>query len=156
MKYLYFALIFTFLISCDKNDPSPELSDEIFKDYEQELSITSKALESQEKAHLSVLNEQKKVIPQTGQIKYATKKINDSEKLLEALRQQKQFFDIKMELRKTEVRRRYLEGRHGGKKWPDEQELAVYRSTIKLQRAKIAWDKNKGMKKPVPRGTTGF
>ena len=97
--------------------------------------------------------EKDKVVPQTGQIKFVQKRINDSERRIEALRQQKQFFAIKLELRKHEVQQKYLQSRSGGKPWPDEAELENYRSTVKLQREKLTWDKNKGVKKDVPRGT---
>lgn len=154
MKYLFFVLILSFFVSCDKKDPNPELSDEIFKDYVQELDVATKALDSEEKLYQGLLDEKRKVVPQTGQIKFVQKKIFESERRMDGLKQQKQFFSIKIELRKSDVRARYKESLAGGRKWPDEEELALYRSAIKFQREKIAWDKNKGMKKNVPRGTT--
>lgn len=154
MKYLLYALLLSFFTACDRADPNPELSDEVFKDYVQELDISAKALEAEEKAYEKLLDEKSKVVPQTGQIKYVLKKINDSEKRVDALKQQKQFFEIKLELRKNEVQARYRESRKkGGRAWPDVAELENYRSTIKLQREKIVWDKTKGIKKDVPRGT---
>ena len=53
MKYLLIALFTIFLVSCDKKDPNPELSDEIYKDYVQELDIATKALEAEEKKDAS-------------------------------------------------------------------------------------------------------
>ncbi len=153
MKYLIYILLLCFFASCDKNDPKPELSDEIYKDYETELDIAKKTLENEEKAHLKLIDEKNKVIPQTGQIKFIQKKVYDSEKWIETLKQQKQFFAIKLEVRKAEVREKYLRSKKGGKPWPDEAELQNYRTTIKLHRDKLAWDKNKGVKKNVPRGT---
>ncbi|MBC7421075.1 MAG: hypothetical protein H7328_10140 [Bdellovibrio sp.] len=153
MKYLFFVLILSFFTSCDKKDPNPELSDEVYKDYIQELDISTKALDAEEKGFEKILDEKKKVVPQTGQIKYVQKKVFDSERRIDALRQQKQFFAIKLELRKAQVQQRYLENLQGGRKWPDEEELKTYRSTIKFQRDKLTWDKNKGIKKSVPRGT---
>ncbi len=153
MKYLFFVLILSSFLSCDKKDPNPELSDEIYKDYAQELDLATKALEAEEKLYEKTLGEAKKVIPQTGQIKYIQKKIFDSERRVDSLKQQKQFFGIKLELRKAEAQARYKESLSGGRKWPDEEELSLYKASIKFQRDKLAWDKNKGMKKNVPRGT---
>jgi hypothetical protein len=153
MKYLYLAIFLLFLASCDKNDPTPETSDEIYKDYQTELEISEKTLEAEQKGFQKLLDEKSKAVPQTGQIKYVQKKINDAEKWIESLKQQRQFFQIKLELRKAEVRKKYIESKRGGKPWPDQAEIEIYRSTIKLQRDKINWDKNKGIKKNVPRGT---
>ncbi len=153
MKYLYFALFFVFLTSCEKSDPNPHLSDEIYKDYQSEFDIAKKALETTEKEHDKLLVEKSKVVPQTGQIKFVQKKIYDNERQIESLKQQVRFFTIKLELRQAEDKQRYEESRHGGRPWPDSAELDSYKSTIKFQREKIAWDRNKGMKKIVPRGT---
>lgn len=153
-----FALIFLFfaalLVSCEKKDPSPELSDEIFKDLGTELGITDKNLELEIKDLEKSRAEYRQAVPQTGQIKHIQKKIDASVSKIDVLRQQKQFFEIRIEQRKEEVRSRYAESfRSGGRKWPDETELAIYRSTIKFNRDKIAWEKSRGVKKDVPRGT---
>lgn len=144
------------MASCEKVDPSPELSDEIYKDLDTELSITSKNLDLEQKDLDKTLAEFSQAVPQTGQIKQIQKKIDSTKSKIDLLRQQKQFFEIRIEQRRGEVRKRYAESfRSGGRKWPDEAELAVYKSALKFNRDKIAWEKNKGMKKDVPRGTSG-
>lgn len=152
MKYLFFIAFALFLTACDKKNPTPELQDEIYKDLVQELDIASKVAEDQEKAIASLKKDQQTAVPQTGQVKYATKKVYDAEAKLEVMKQHKQFFEIKIELRKHEVRQRYEESlKEGGRPWPDPQEVATYKAVTKLQRDKIQYEKNGG--KVVPRGT---
>lgn len=160
MKHLVFALFLTILTtlasSCTKTEPNPELRDEIYLDLTTEMDIATKAMESEEKNLLSLKGELEKAVPQTGQVKYATLKVRSSEEALNRLMQQKIYFDIKIERRKIYVRERYLESlKEGGRKWPDDEELAVYKSVTKFNREKIEYDKNKRMVKgkDVPRGT---
>ena len=147
MKKMVFILIFSTLASCNKIDATPEISDEIYKDLQQELEVAIKGVQSEEKNLEKLELEKQKVVPQTGQIKFSQKKIFETQNTLTKLRQQTQFFEIKLEQRKNDVRGRYAESKAGGRQWPDESEIELYRSTIKLQREKLAWDKNKGMKK---------
>lgn len=154
MKYLIFAALALILNSCTQSDPHPESRDEIYHDLETELEIATKAIDAEEKLHDRLEADIRKALPQTGQIKYATKKLKDSADRLSALSQQKLYFGIKLEQRKAYVLSRYQESlKDKGKHWPDEEELAMYRSVVKFNRDKITWDKNKGMKKAVPHGT---
>jgi hypothetical protein len=155
MKILIFVIILGLFSGCNKPDPNPELHDEIYTDLLQELDIATKGLEAEEKNLTKLEEERDKAVPQTGQIKFAQKKVYETEATITKLRQQKQFFEIKIELRKAEARARYLEARKGGRKWPDPEEIANYKEAMKLQREKLTWDKNKGHKKDVPRGTSG-
>lgn len=153
MKNLFAVLFLCFFVGCNKPDATPETSDEIYGDLLQELDVANKGLESEIKNLEKLQQEQVKVVPQTGQIKFSQKKIFETQNTIAKLQQQKQFFEIKVELRKNEVRDRYLAARRGGKPWPDLAEIQNYKSTIKLQRDKLTWEKTKGMKKDVPRGT---
>ncbi len=153
MKLIIFAL-FLFFLGCTKVDPHPETRDEIYVDLGQELEIVTKALEGAEKNLLLAKDEMKKAIPQTGQIKYATKKLRNAEAYLAEMKQRKIFFDIKRERRKNYVQFRYQESLgSGGRPWPDQKEIEEYRTVVKFNRDKLEWDRNKGMRKDVPRGT---
>ena len=153
MKPLLFILFYCFLASCSKTDANPETSDVIYQDLLQELEVSTKGLESESKNLEKLMLEKEKVVPQTGQIKFSQKKIFETQNTITKLSQQKQFFEIKLAIRKKEVMDRYLKSRKGGRPWPDKEEITTYRSTLKLQREKLSWDKTKGMKKEVPRGT---
>lgn len=154
MKCLIFVAFALFLNSCTPNNTHPEQVDGIYKDLTAELGIAIKALDEEEKKLSGIVKEKELAVPQTGQIKFTNKKIADSLEKINVLKQHKQFFEIKVEQRLHRAQVKYQESlQSGGKPWPDPEEAALYNSVTKFQRDKIAWDKNKGMKKLVPRGT---
>lgn len=155
MKNVVLAAVLIILASCVKTDPFPELRDEIYADLQTELSIVTKGLDAQTKSLEGLLIEITKAVPQTGQIKYATQKVRQAEDLVSALKQQKLYFEIKLETRRALVASRYSESKKdGGRAWPDKEELELYKTVMKLNRDKSIWTKTKGIKKNVPRGTT--
>lgn len=154
MKQLFFAFILFFLSSCTQKISNPELTDEIYKDLIVELDIVNKSLESEEKNLIVLNNELEAAVPQTGQIKFSRKKVYDAEGRIDVLKQQKQFFQIKIEQRMQYVRLRYDESlRKGGRPWPDKSEIDMYKAVVKFNRDKLEWERERGMKKLVPRGT---
>lgn len=154
MKTALLLIFYIFLSSCVQKVANPELSDLIYKDLQEELALATKTLEEEEKSLVIVKKERELAVPQTGQIKFSNKKVSDTEERLILLRQQKLYFEIKLEQRKHYVHERYHESLGGsGRPWPDKEEDSVYASVVKFNRDKITWDKNKGMKKLVPRGT---
>ena len=153
MKYLYFALFLIFLSACTPRDPNPELRDPIYIDLAKELDLTKKSIEQIEKELEDRQLLLRKVVPQSGQLKSLEKKVFESQSYIQKLKQQKQFFEIKLELRKNLVVTKYFESFKGGPAWPDTKEIEIYNSSLKLNRDKIGYEKNKGMVKNVPRGT---
>lgn len=154
IKSSLYLLFLCFFASCSQKNANPEQLDDIYKDLVDELGIVSKALGAEENQLNALKNDRTKVVPQTGKIKFINKQISDSEEKISVLKQQKQYFEIKIEQRQGLAKLKYEESlRPGGKPWPDEQEQGLYKSVIKFRREKIAWEKNKGIKKPVPRGT---
>ena len=140
---VFVALVLIFgLMGCNKKDPNPELSDEIYKDLVSELDIAKKRVADEENQYARVKKEFEIVVPQTGQIKYAQKRVFESEQNLNSYKQQAKYFEIKLEQRKIFVRERYLESfLKDGRQWPDEEEIKDYRLRLKLQRAKLDWNK---------------
>ena len=140
---ILFVLFIVFsMMGCDKKDPNPELSDEIYKDLLSELDIAKKRVSDEESQFARVKKEFEIVVPQTGQIKYAQKRVFESEQNLTSYKQQAKYFEIKLEQRKLFVRERYLESfQKNGRKWPDEEEIKDYKLRLKLQRAKLDWNK---------------
>ena len=84
MRYCVVILLLL-LSSCNKPDPNPELKDPIYQD----LLKRVKEMDSQIAEETKTLEEHKgalaKVVPQTGQNKYAQKRVFDSENKLEHL-----------------------------------------------------------------------
>ncbi len=145
-----FLIAFCILaLSCKKEDPTPELSDKIFKDLQAELEIAKKNTQNEESQQIKVAQEFARVVPQTGQKKFAEKRVFDSQKQLTKFKQQEKYFEVKLEERRIYVRKRYLESLlPKGRPWPAPEEDAEYELRLKLRRAKLEWDK-----KRVPRGT---
>lgn len=155
MKCLLFIAVMAFLAACNQKDPNPEHLDGIYKDLVAELNLARRNLELEEKSLATLIKEKALVVPQTGQIKFANKKIADAEEKIMIMRQRVAFFEISASQRAEHAKIKYEESlRSGGKPWPDKEELALYNSVTKFQRDKLAWDRNKGIKKTVPRGTS--
>ncbi len=153
-KYLIlapFLIVLGFLsLSCEKKNPAPELEDLIYMDLKQELDISTKQEADIAKQVLVDTQNYKKVLPQSGQSTPLRNKMSGSENLLEIVRQQKKYFEIKLEQRRRYVRQRYLESfKEGGRPWPDTKEIDDYRVRMKLQRSKFTKDAE-----AVPRGTS--
>lgn len=149
-----YILILTALLSfsCSKRDAHPETKDEIYSDLLAEQDIMTKSVDAAEKELTDMEKGFKAAVPQTGQLKQIETKFFEAKNAFEKLKQQKQYFDIKVEERKQEVQLRYEESfAKNGRKWPDPKEVEIYKQKLKLYRDKIAWDKNKGMVKPKPK-----
>jgi hypothetical protein len=154
MKCLIIATFIFLFSSCKEKIANPERLDEIYLDLVAELDIATKSLEAEEKNMATLIGERKLVVPQTGQIKFINKKISDSETMLTRLKQQKLYFEIKIEQRIHAAKQNYEASlSKNGKPYPDKDEISLYKSAVKFQREKLEWDKNKGIKKKVPRGT---
>ena len=153
MKNMLFALILIVLSSCTVRDPNPELRDVVYIDLGKELDLTKKSIEQAEKELEDREALLRKVVPQSGQIKSLEKKVFESANYVQKLKQQKQFFEIKQEVRKNLVASKYHDSLKGGPAWPDPHEVEVYNASIKLNREKLEYEKSKGMVKNVPRGT---
>lgn len=154
IKYLI-LLSALLCFSCSKRDPHPELKDEIYSDLLAEQDIMAKSVDAAEKELAELEKTVKTAVPQTGQARSFDAKYFEAKNALEKMKQQRQYFDIKVEERKLDVQDRYNESfTKNGRKWPDPAEVATYKAKLKLYRDKIAWEKNKGMiKNNVPRGT---
>lgn len=154
MKCLIFIAVMVFLTACTQKNPNPEHMDGIYKDLVAELDLARRTLELEEKALSVLLKEKALAVPQTGQIKFANKKISDAEEKIMIIKQRVAYFEISASQRAEHAKLKYDESlRSGGKPWPDKEELDLYNSVTKFQRDKLAWDRNKGIKKSVPRGT---
>lgn len=138
-----FCLLFliTLVISaCNKPDPQPELGDQIYQDMLSEQKIADSGVAQAEKdleEHRKALNEVK---PQTGQIKYAQKRIYDAEHRLDRFKQQQKYWIVRSESRRDFVRQKSLEAFNKGEKWSDSKEFEVYLSEKRLRSAKLNWD----------------
>jgi hypothetical protein len=146
---IYLLFILLFLSSCTKKIANPEKLDQIYLDLVSELDISAKQ-ETELSLQLSKDVEAfRKTPPQTGAIANTRTKMAITENLLSIVKQQKKFFEIRIEQRKNYVESRYNESlTKNGRPWPDLKETEDYKIRMKLQRDKFNWETNN-----VPRGT---
>ena len=151
ISYFIIFFICLSLFSCtEKRNPNPELTDVIYVDLSNEHNITIKQ-EADVQAQLAKDSlAYRKTEPQKNKTMVNLNKMTATENLLAVIQQQKKFFEIKLEQRKIFVQKKYLESfLVNGKPWPDESEIADYKTRLKLQHDKFNWDT-----KNVPRGTS--
>ncbi len=141
MKTLFVILpLFFLLAGCNKPDPHPELKDPVYQDYNSRKASASQALEAEKKTlegHEQTLAE---VIPQTGQIKFARKRLYESKERVTRLQQEVAYLEIKIRSRAAESRKSYRRARETGEDWPNPSEWESYQAERKLRQAKRNWD----------------
>ena len=145
MKKL-FILLFLALSACSKPDPNPELKDPIYNDLNAELGIISASLEAEKVSLKKFEEELEAVVPQTGQIKYAMKRVEDSKSKIVKLEQQKQYLELKIAARKNTAHTEYMKAYNKKETWPDPSEWRNYELEKKLRAAKRTWDVKERMK----------
>lgn len=140
---LFIAFLASFFaLGCNKPEPNPETRDPLYTDYLAELDLAKKSLEAEEKTYSEHETAFKATVPQTGQIRYARKRLEESKAKIDRLKQQVTYFELKVANRLKETRKKYLIAFNSGKIWPDPKEIEEYRSVLKLRRDKIAADHN--------------
>ncbi|WP_295901222.1 hypothetical protein [uncultured Bdellovibrio sp.] len=149
-RLLSVTIILFALTACNKPDPHPELKDPIYSDLTASLAATSSALENEKKTLAGHEQTLKDVVPQTGQIKYAQKRVDESKAKIIRLEQEKQYLELKIEARKKLSKKSYMQAFKKGETWPDPKEWESYQTEKKLRNAKKAWDVKERMKE------TGF
>lgn len=139
MKQLIVFFLGLILLSCNKPDPNPELKDPIYTDLMASATALTQQLENEKKT----LEENKKalleVVPQSGQNKYAEKRVRDSNDRISRLEQEKQYLELKIEAHKKTARRSYLQAFKKGQEWPNPDDWNTYQMEKRLHSAKKSW-----------------
>jgi len=91
-KVITFLFLSLVIIACDKPNPEPEKLDPIYAAIEKELKDAEAAVASSEKAVIDTQDTYNKAVPQTGQIKFALKRLNEAKALLDKQKQMKQYW----------------------------------------------------------------
>lgn len=138
--FIIFFFLLISLVGCKKPDPSPELRDPIYQDLVNEVRDVASQIVSEQKNLDEHLKNLDLVKPQTGQIKYAEKRVSESRARLERLRQRKLYLDLRLETRKRLDGEKYLEAYHKDQAWPDPKEHEEYKAQKKLDQAGSVWD----------------
>jgi len=128
------------LVACDKPNPTPEVGDPIYNDLLKEAADVNNQLKSAEKELEGFQKDAAAVLPQTGQIKYAEKRVYETSARIEKLKQMKQYWELRAETRKEWSRRNYLAAFKAKKPWPDPAEYEQYQLQRKLELAPRQWN----------------
>lgn len=128
------------LSSCKKEDPNPELRDQIYQDIVAQEGDNLKAVADIEKK----IEDAKKAVldskPQTGEVRRNTKKVFELENLRSKLKQQETFWKIRKFERLKFVRRNKPEMTEEDWNSRSKSEYEQYLSEKKLRQAKNSWD----------------
>nr|BFD61312.1 hypothetical protein CKG001_34190 [Bdellovibrio sp. CKG001]BFD64776.1 hypothetical protein BdHM001_34570 [Bdellovibrio sp. HM001] len=146
MRIICLIILSLSLVACNKPDPNPELKDPIFNDLQANAAETSQLLEAEKKNLEGFEKELSDVVPQTGQIKYAQKRVRESKERIVRLEQEKQYLELKVDARKREAKKSYSKAFKKGDPWPDPQEWDSYQTEKRLRNAKRTWDAKERMK----------
>lgn len=134
------------LMGCNKPDPNPELKDPIYADLNNLKTSAQQAVLAEKKALEGFEQELKDVVPQTGQIKYAQKRVNESREKINRLEQEAKFYELKVESRKREASIAYQLAFRKGESWPDPKEFAAYEAQKRIREGAKTWDSRKRVK----------
>lgn len=142
---LYYLVLLALLglAACNSKDPNPELVDPLYLELEKELKSVEADLKTAEEAVSAAEDTMKKVVPQTGQIKYATKRLNEARARLTQVKQIRQYFAVKIESRKWAAREAYLKAYYEKKPWPEMEPLETYRLNKALGATSREWSAKK-------------
>lgn len=140
LKIIGLTLILTVIVSCDKPNAEPERLDPVYFELEKEASAVEAEIKKAEKDLESFEKDAKLVVPQTGQRKFAEKRVFESRNKLERLEQLKKYWELKLESRKKWDREHYLKAYNKKEPWPDPKEFEEYQIQRKLEQAPRNWD----------------
>lgn len=126
-------------IGCNRKDPMPELRDPLYN----ELQVKLKEVEAELAAAQAALAEAEsnlgKVVPQTGQIKYANKRLWQATDKIMKLGQQKRYLEIKIESQKWRAKEEYLISFYKKTPWPTQKPLEDFQTMQKAQQIERNW-----------------
>lgn len=146
MRIIAAILIIFTLAACSKPDPNPELKDPIYADIQTKLGAANAALEAEKKKLEGFEKDMEAVVPQTGQIKYAQKRLYESQANITRLEQEVEYLKLKVEQRLKTAQASYKKAYAKKEEWPDPKEYSSYQAEEKLRNAKRSWDVKQRMK----------
>ncbi|WP_413559195.1 hypothetical protein [Bdellovibrio sp. HCB209] len=146
MRIIAAILIIFTLAACSKPDPNPELKDPIYSDLQAQVGAATAAVEAEKKKLEGFEKDLAAVVPQTGQIKYAQKRVFESQAAITRLEQQLEYLKLKVEQRQKYAQASYKKAYAKKEEWPDPKEWSSYQAEQKLRNAKRSWDVKERMK----------
>lgn len=139
-KYVFILLVLVFSFGCSKPEPNPELRDPIYQDFLVQKAATEKDLADTTTKMNEYSVAAKKAPPQTGQIKQNQRKFDEMNRRATKLKQQLQYWEIRIEERMVASRLSYNRAYAQKKPWPDQNEADSYKAEKQLRLARTQWD----------------
>jgi len=136
---LYFILAMS-VLACNRPDSEPEKVDPIYSDIQSKISSVNSQIKSAEKDLDDKKKDFAKVVPQTGQNKFAQRRVEDAQRVLDKLIQMKEYWQLRAESRKRWAREHYLIAFNKKEPWPDPREIQEYIAQKKLEEASPTWN----------------
>lgn len=133
------------LSSCQKPDPRPELRDPIYQDIQEKIKEVSAVVETEKKNLEEAEAKMKASVPQTGQIKYSSKKYYETEKRLRKAQQLLKFYELKLKSREDFAQDQYLLYYDDKKadQWPPKEDFIEYQSQERARFKTRVWSVKK-------------
>lgn len=131
------------LAGCNRKDQSPELVDPLYMELEKMKKAAETDLKTAEEAYAEAEGTMAKVQPQTGQIKYATKRLNEAKARVVKAKQMVNYYGVKYEARKWSAREEYLKAYYDKTGWPTQEPLENFKLSLKLSQTEKEWSAKK-------------
>ncbi len=140
LSIIFLTTALFFLTACEKPNPHPETLDPIYSEFEKEAAAAENSAKAAEKELEGFEKDREAVVPQSGQIKYAEKRVSETKARIEKLRQMVQYWKIRAESRKEWAMKSYMAAYKAKKPWPDPKEYEEYKQLRKLEQAPKQWN----------------
>jgi len=131
------------LSGCDKPNPNPELLDPVYADLSKKAEEIKKQAEAAKAAVVDAQKEADAAVPQTRQIEYATKRLNEAKIKLLRAEQIARYYEIRTESRVATDKAEYSKAFSQKKPWPDPAEYQQFLDSERLATEHpTKWDAN--------------
>lgn len=145
MRFVACFLLFWSILGCNKPNPTPELSDEVYLDLTSRAKSAKGSLETEKKKLDGFKNELRTADPQSGSIKFAQKRYFESESAVTKLEQLTKYYELAAIARKSEVRKRYSTAFNQKQEWIIPEEVENYKMNRSISNSTIGvpWSSKK-------------
>jgi hypothetical protein len=157
-KVILFLLFTLLLAACEKPNPEPEKLDPIYSAIEKEIKEAESAISSTETMLKEAQDTFDKAVPQTGQIKFARKRLYEAKAQLEKQKQMKRYLELRLKSRLDWDRSQYLKAYNKKEVWPKPEEWDQYQAQKALEGASKQWSNRRRMEEaalPAPKPSGG-
>lgn len=131
--------LFVGLVGCKKSDPEPEKKDSLYLQFLDEEKSAQSEFDSAKVALAEAKGELSKVVPQTGQNKYAEKRFWDAKTRISKAEQRMRYLSTRAKLQMWKTRVDSLTAFHKDKEWSNPGELEAYNTQKGLDTRPRNW-----------------